>query len=107
MAIVAQVGGAAVLGAGAFFLMVKSASVPVKPVFLAFAGGIGAGGSIGSGISIPWSDVIRQLINPNFRPDVDNYGYADLTGTFSCHDIQRESIDFRQATASAIAVGAQ
>jgi hypothetical protein len=107
MVIVAQVGGAAGFGAGAFFLMFKSASVPVKPVFLAVAGGVGVGGSIGSGVSIPWSDVVRQLINPRFHPDVANYGYADLRGTFSCQDIQREKIEFVQATASAILVGAQ
>ncbi|MFN6954046.1 MAG: hypothetical protein ACK4PG_04530 [Acetobacteraceae bacterium] len=107
MVIIAQVGGAAGLGAGAFFLMFKSASVPVKPVFIAVAGGLGIGGSIGSGVSIPWSDVIRQIINPRFRPDVDNYGFSDLRGTFSCQDIQRENIDFVQATASAIAVGVQ
>jgi hypothetical protein len=107
MVIVAQVGGAAVVGAGAFFLMFKSPSIPVKPVFIAVAGGLGAGGSIGSGVGLPWADVVRQLINPRFRPDVDNYGYTDLRGTFSCQDIQRESIDFVQATASAVAVGVQ
>ncbi|MCS6932066.1 MAG: hypothetical protein NZM27_07645 [Acetobacteraceae bacterium] len=107
MVVVAQVGGAAGFGAGAFFLMFKSASIPVKPVFVAVAAGLGMGGSVGSSVSIPWSDVVRQLINPNFRPPVEDYGYSDLVGTFSCQDIQRESIDFLQATASAIAVGAQ
>jgi hypothetical protein len=107
MVIVAQVGGAAVLGAGAFFLMFKSPSVPVKPVFLAFAGGLGAGGSIGSGVGLPWADVVRQLVNPRFRPDVDNYGYTDLRGTFSCQDMQRENIQFVQATASVVVVGVQ
>lgn len=51
--------------------------------------------------------MVRQIINPRFRPDVDNYGYTDLRGSFSCQDIQRESIDFVQATASAVVVGTQ
>ena len=107
MVITAQMGGAAGVGAGAFFLQFKSPDLPVRPVFLAFAGGIGAGGSIGSGVSIPWADVVRQLINPQFRPNVEDAGYSDLRGNFSCQDIQRESISFLQAQASAVVVGTQ
>ncbi len=107
MVIVAQMGGAATAGAGAFFLQFKTPDIQVRPVFLAVAAGVGLGGSVGSAVSIPWSDVVRQLINPQFRPDTASYGYADLSGTFSCQDIQRENITFLQAQASAIVVGAQ
>jgi hypothetical protein len=69
MVIVAQMGGAAPAGAGAFFLQFKTPDIQVRPVFLAVAAGVGLGGSVGSAVSIPWSDVVRQLINPQFRPE--------------------------------------
>lgn len=106
--VVAQMGGAAVLGGGAFFLQFRSPDLDsVKPVFLALAGGVGAGGSIGSAVSIPWSDLVRSLINPQFRPPTDSYGWSNLEGTFSCADMQREKFEIVQAGASAVIVGAQ
>jgi hypothetical protein len=106
MVIVAQMGGGVGVGAGVFFLVFKSPDLPVKPVFVAIAGGLGVGGSIGSGVSIPWSDVVRQLINPSFRQPEDAE-FATLTGEFSCAEIQRESISFGQIQGSVIMVGAQ
>lgn len=53
IAIVAQVAGAVGLGAGAFFPQFISPDLSVKPVFLAIAGGLGTGGSIGSSVRIP------------------------------------------------------
>jgi hypothetical protein len=106
MGIVAQMGGAAGIGAGVFFLQFRSPDVPVKPVFVAVAGGIGVGGSVGSGVSVPYSDIVRQIINPKFKPPGDSY-YSDLAGSFSCGDIQREGITFGQMQASAVAIGVQ
>ena len=105
--IVAQVGGAAVLGGGVFFVMFRCPQVTVKPVYLAMAGGAGLGGSIGSAVGVPWSDVVRQLINPQFRPPTDSYGWSALDGSFSCQDIQRSSFSIISAGASAVVVGAQ
>lgn len=105
--IIAQLGGAAVLGGGVFFLQFRSPDIPVRPVFLAVAGGVGAGGNIGSAVSIPYSDIIRQLINPNFHPQTQDYGWSALNGTFSCQDIQREKFDIAQIGASAVVLGAQ
>lgn len=106
MVIVAQVGAAAGIGVGAFIMNFKSPEIPVEPKFLAFAGGLGVGGSVGSSVSIPWSAIVRQLINPKFSLPPDSE-YTDLKGKFSCQDIQREKISFVQATASVVAVGAQ
>lgn len=105
--IVAQVGGAAVVGGGGFFIQFRTPDMTVKPCFLALAIGVGAGGSIGSAVSIPWSDVVRQLINPHFRPPTDSYGWSNLDGTFSCQNIQRASFSITSVGGSAIVVGAQ
>jgi hypothetical protein len=54
MAIVAQLGGGAVLGAGGFFIQVTAPELGQrKPRFLALAGGAAVGGSIGSTVSTP------------------------------------------------------
>lgn len=103
----AQVGGAAVLGGGVFFLQFRAADVSARPVFLAIAGGAGAGGTIGSAVSIPYADVVRQLVNPRFRPPVEDYGWGAMAGNFSCQDIQREQFDIAQVGASAVVLGAQ
>lgn len=105
--VVAQMGGAAVLGGGVFFLQWRSPDVPVKPVFIAIAGGAGVGGSIGSAVGVPYADVVRQLINPNFHPPTDSYGWAAMDGTCSCKDLQRSSFSIVSAGASGIVVGAQ
>ncbi|SFK87426.1 hypothetical protein [Falsiroseomonas stagni] len=105
--VVAQAGGAAVLGGGVFFIQFRSPDVSVKPCFVAIAGGAGMGGSIGSAVSIPYSDIVRQLINPNFRPPTDDYGWGAMSGNFSCEDIQREQFDIAQIGASAVVIGAQ
>lgn len=105
--IVAQVGGAVILGGGAFFVQFRRPQMAVKPNYLALAGGGGLGGSIGSAVGIPWSDVVRQLINPRFRPPTETYGWAALDGSFSPGDIQRASFSIISAGASAVAIGAQ
>jgi hypothetical protein len=51
--VVAQAGGAAILGGGVFFVQFRSPDIAVKPCFVAIAGGAGMGGSIGSAVSIP------------------------------------------------------
>jgi hypothetical protein len=107
MAIVAQVGGAAIVGAGAFFLSFRSPDLPVRPNFLAVAGGIGLGGSIGSAISIPWRSVIRQLINPRAVADTASIGWNALSGSFACRDIQRAGFAIAQVGGSAVVVGGQ
>ncbi len=105
--VVAQAGGAAMLGGGVFFIQFRSPDLSVKPCFVAIAGGAGLGGSVGSAVSIPYSDVVRQLINPNFHPPIGEYGWGGMTGSFSCEDIQREQFDIAQIGASIVVVGAQ
>lgn len=105
--IVAQVGGAAILGGGVFFMQFRAPGMSVRPNFLALAVGFGGGGSIGSAVGIPYSDVVRQLMNPQFRPPVADYGWSDLNGAFACQDIQRQQFDIAQAGASAVVLGAQ
>ena len=105
--VVAQMGGAAILGGGVFFIQFRAPNVQVRPTFLALGIGLGAGGSIGSAVGIPYSDIVRQLINPQFRPPVNDYGWSDMNGDFSCQDIQRQQFDIAQVGASALVVGGQ
>lgn len=105
--VVAQAGGAAILGGGVFFLMWRTPDVPVKPCFVAIAGGAGAGGSVGSAIGIPYSDIVRQLMNPNFRPPTDSYGWSAMDGSCSCQDLQRSSFSIASVGGSAVVLGAQ
>ena len=107
MAVVAQMGGAAGLGAGVFFLQFKSADIPTKPVFVAVAGGVGVGGSVSSAVSIPYSAVVRQFINPKATIDTSGFGFSDLDGSFSCKEMNGERFQLLQAGGSVIVVGAQ
>lgn len=106
MAIIAQMGAVAGGGAGAFFISFKSPDIPVKPTFLNLALAFGVGGSIGSAVGIPWSSVVRQLINPKAAVDPSSGVYSDVDGTFSCKDIQRKRISITAVGGSAILVGA-
>jgi hypothetical protein len=94
--IIAQLGSAPVLGGGVFFMLFRSPDVPLRPVFLAVAGGVAAAPGMGSAASIPFSEIIRQLINPNVHPETAEEGWASFTGTFACQDIQREKFDIAQ-----------
>jgi hypothetical protein len=114
MGLIAQVGGASGLGAGLFLFQFKASDVPVKPLFLAISGGFGVGGSIGTGISIPYSSLIRQLINPKAALNSDALIYSDLDiislnvgGGISCKSINHSRILTGQATASAAVIGVQ
>src|SRR5580704_14197402 len=114
MGLIAQVGGASGVGAGLFLFQFKAPEVPVKPLFLGIAGGFGVGGSIGSAISIPYSSLIRQLINPKAAINTDAMIYSDLDIVdwsigygISCQNINHARILIGQATASAAVVGAQ
>lgn len=107
MAIVAQMGGAAGFGAAAFFLQFRSPDLPVKPVFLAIAGGVGIGGSVGSTIGIPYSAIIRQMINPQAVVDTNSIGFSALDGTFNCEQINHALFSTAQAQASVVVVGVQ
>jgi hypothetical protein len=108
MALVAQVGAALDLGAGLFFFSFKSPDLPVQPMFLGIAGGVGEGGSIGGAATIPYSSVIRQLINPKAAIDPDSAMYSDvnLDDSFSCQDLNHSRVVVGQATASGAIVGA-
>jgi len=109
MAIVAQLGGGAVLGAGGFFIQFTAPELGQrKPRFLALAGGAAVGGSIGSTVSIPWSEVVRRLINPDALPTpTRDLLYSPLDGTFAMRDIQGAQFSITQIGASAAVVGAQ
>jgi hypothetical protein len=109
MSLVAQVGGAEGLGGGLFVFQFKSPKLPVKPNFLGIAGGVGAGGSIGSAIAIPYRSLIRQLMNPGELFDSDSIVYSslDVDEGFSCRSLNHSRILIGQATASAAVVGAQ
>ncbi|WP_376090845.1 hypothetical protein ACE7GA_20615 [Roseomonas sp. CCTCC AB2023176] len=105
--VVAQVGGAAGLGGGAFFLQFRSPNIPVKPIYVAVAAGVGAGGSIGSAISIPWRSLVRQLINPRAVANTNDIGWSKLDGTFSPYNLNHCSFTIGQVGASAAIVGGQ
>jgi len=110
--IVAQVGGAGGLGGGIFLFQFKSPDLPIKPVYLAIAGGFGIGGSIGSAATIPWSAIIKQFLDPQSHPDTDSAIYSDLdltdpSGGISCQDINHSRLLIGQATGSVVLVGAQ
>lgn len=105
--VVAQAGGAAILGGGVFFLQFRCPEVPVRPVFVAIAGGVGAGGTIGSAVGIPYVDIVRQLINPRFRPPTETYGWSAMDGTCTCDDLQRSHFSIVSVGAAGIVVGAQ
>ena len=114
MGLIAQVGGASGVGAGLFLFQFKAPDVPVKPLFLGIAGGFGVGGSIGSAISIPYSSLIRQLMNPRAALNSDALIYSDLEifslnpgYGISCQNINHSRILTGQATASAAVVGVQ
>ena len=114
MSLVAQVGGASGVGAGLFIFAFKSPDIPVKPIFLAIAGGFGIGGSIGSAIGIPYSALFKQLIDPKSSVNVDGIAYNDIDivelnigDGLSCKSINHSRILIGQATASAILIGAQ
>jgi hypothetical protein len=107
MAVVAQIGAAVDAGAGLFFFSFKSPDLPVKPIFLGIAGGIGEGGSIGGALTIPYRSLVRQLINPEAAINVDStiYTDVDLDEGFSCRSLNHSRIVIGQATASAAIVG--
>ena len=106
MAIIAQMGGVVGGGAGAFFISFKSPDLPVRPTFLNLALALGVGGSIGSAVGVPWSAVVRQLINPKAALDPNSGVYSNVDGTFSCKDIQRKHISIATVGGSVILVGA-
>jgi len=110
--IVAQVGGAAGGGAGIFWFQFKSPDLPVMPNFLGIAGGLGVGGDIGSAITLPWSELIKQLADPKYHSDTDSWVYSDLDLVdpgygISCQNINHSRLLIGQATASAVLIGAQ
>jgi hypothetical protein len=114
MSLVAQVGGASGAGAGLFLFCFKSPDIPVKPVFLAIAGGVGIGGSIGSAISIPYSALFKQLVDPQSHINTDAIAYNNIDiielnigDGLSCKSINHCRILIGQATASVVAIGAQ
>jgi len=109
MAIVAQLGGGAVLGAGGFFIQFTAPELGRrKPAFLAIAGGAAVGGSIGSGLGIPYSEVIRRIINPDAIPTPpQDLIFSPLAGEFALRDIQGAQFSITQIGASAAVVGAQ
>jgi hypothetical protein len=114
MALVAQVGGVVGFGAGLFCFAFKSPDLPVKPIFLGIAGGVGEGGSIGSALSIPYSAIIKQLIDPKTPVNVEGAMYSNLDiveqnigDGVSCDNINHSRLLIGQATASAAVVGVQ
>jgi hypothetical protein len=114
MSLVAQAGGASGAGGGVFLFAFKSPDVPVKPIFVAVAAGVGLGGSIGSAISIPWSALFKQLIDPKSAVNVDGIAYnnvdiveLNIGDGLSCENINHSRILIGQAMASAAIVGVQ
>jgi hypothetical protein len=109
MAIVAQLGGGYVVGAGGYFIQFTAPELGRrKPLFLALAAGITVGGSIGSCVGIPWSEVVRRLINPDAVPTPrDDLIFSPLDGSFALRDIQGAQISITQIGGSALVVGAQ
>jgi hypothetical protein len=109
MAIVAQLGGGVVLGAGGYFLQFTAPELGRRrPLFLALAGGAAAGGSIGGTLSIPWSEIVRRLINRDAVPTpIDELAYAPLDGTFALRDIHGAQFSIVQVGAFAALVGVQ
>lgn len=108
MVVLAQVGGAAGLGAGAFALLFRCPELrPRQPLFVVVAGGAGIGGSIGSGASIPYSSIFRKLINSKDAENVEEKMFNELNGSFSLKDINFANFTIAQAGGSAAIVGAQ
>ena len=103
--VIAQLGAAAI-GGGVFFMQFMSPDIPVEPVFIFVATGVGIGGSIGSSATMPWAEMIRCLADKNYRPDTDSLLYNDLQGTFSCRTLNHSLGTFFYAGASAAVLGA-
>ena len=107
MVIVAQVGAAEGVGGGVFLVQFRAPELgEVKPQFLVVAVGVGGGGSVGSAISISYSEIIAQLRNPRRRVD-PTMVFSDVVGRFSCQLINHSVMGIVQATASAAVAGVQ
>jgi hypothetical protein len=107
MMIVAQMGFAAIAGGGVFFALFRRPGLQAQPLFLLGALGRGIGGSIGSGASVSWSDVIYQLRHPSAQVNYAANMWNDLSGTFSPQDVNWSSGSFQSVGVSAVPVGAQ
>lgn len=108
MLVAGQIGAASGLGGGAFILIFRSPTLrPRMPVFLVVAGGVGFGGSIGSGATIPYSSIFRKLINSKDITDIERGMFNPLKGSFSCKDMSLANFTIGQAGASAAIVGGQ
>jgi hypothetical protein len=105
MAIVAQLGGGYVVGAGGFFIQFTAPELGRrKPLFLALAAGPAVGGSIGSAVGIPWSEVVRRLINPDAVPTPrDDLIFSPLDGSFALRDIQGAQFSITQTRSRRLA----
>jgi hypothetical protein len=101
----AQAGGAVGLGMGGFVTQFQAADIPVRPIFLFVAGGLGIGGSVGGGATLPWSTVVSALRNPH-SPINMNAIWNRVAGTFSCRDLNNAPGALVQAGASAFVAGA-
>lgn len=105
--VVAQAGGAAGIGAGAFFIQFRSPDLPVRPVFITIAAGLGVGGSVGSAVSIPYRSVVRQPINPADITDPNSIGWNALDGEFATKNLNHSMFRIAQVGASVVIVGGQ
>ena len=103
--IAAQAGGAVGVGMGGFMTQFRATDIPVRPMFLFVAGGLGIGGSIGGGASLPWSAVVNGLRNPHSPFNADAI-WNRVSGTFSCRDLHNAPGALVQVQASAFVAGA-
>ena len=104
--VIAQVGAALGVGAGGFIVQFRS-SIPLRPVFLLMAGGYGFGGSVASAISIPWRNIIHDVMHPANPSSRDDIIWNPINGYFSCEELNHAPAEIVQIGASAMLVGAQ
>lgn len=103
---IAQMGAGAVLAGGVFFIQFRSAGISARPVFVLTAVGAGFGGSIGSAVSIPYAEIVRDLRNPRRQSQLDQIMWSDA-GTFEMGRLNMGFGNVASVGGSAVVIGAQ